>query len=147
MQKWNALGLKNGFELEMLIYFSLPRLKKKIFCNADMSPPEQLELCYKKQRELCTFLMRIPPVAGSMCCGCNGHIHRDYWVLWRKRDSTATLSRGEHPTLALTGFHWLNLHRNTGNIWKAHQSLSGSNNQIDNIQRTLRAYFESGSDS
>ena len=51
------------------------------------------------------------------------------------------------PTLALTGFYWLNLHRNTGRIWKAHQSLSGSNNQIDNIQRILRAYFVSGSDS
>ena len=38
-----------------------------------------------------------------------------------------------------------NLHRNTG---KAHPSLSGSNDQtIDNIQRTMRAYFESGSDS
>ena len=24
-------------------------------------------------------------------------IHTDYQVLWRKRDSTATLSRGEHP--------------------------------------------------
>ena len=35
--------------------------------------------------------------------------------------------------------------RNTG---KTHQSLSGSNDQtIDNIQRTMRAYFESGSDS
>ena len=33
--------------------------------------------------------------------------------------------------------------RNTG---KAHQSLSGSEDQtIDNIQRTLRAYSESGS--
>ena len=52
------------------------------------------------------------------------------------------------PTLALTGFYWLNLHRNTGRVWKAHQPLSGSNNQIDNIRRrTLRAYFESGSDS
>ena len=38
-----------------------------------------------------------------------------------------------------------NLHRNIG---KAHQSLSGSNDQtIDNIQRTMRAYLESGSDS
>ena len=38
-----------------------------------------------------------------------------------------------------------NLHRNTG---KAHQSLPGSNDQtIDNIQRTLRAYSESGSGS
>ena len=35
------------------------------------------------------------------------------------------------------------LHRNTGN---AHQSLSGSKDQtIDNKQRTLRAYSESGS--
>ena len=36
-----------------------------------------------------------------------------------------------------------NLHRNTG---KAHQSLSGSNDQTTgNIQRTTRAYSESGS--
>ena len=43
------------------------------------------------------------------------------------------------PQWAFTGF---NLHRNTG---KAHQSLSGSKDQtIDNIQRTLRAYSESG---
>ena len=40
-----------------------------------------------------------------------------------------------------------NLHRNTGHIHKA-QSSSGRNDQtIDNIQRPLRAYFESGSDS
>ena len=46
------------------------------------------------------------------------------------------------PQWAFIGF---TLHRNTG---KAHQSLSGSKNQIiDNIQRTMRAYFESGSDS
>ena len=51
-------------------------------------------------------------------------------------------------TLALTGFYWLNLHRDTGCIWKAHQSLSGRNDQIiDNIQRTMTAYLESGSDS
>ena len=43
---------------------------------------------------------------------------------------------------AFIGF---NLHRDTG---KAHQSLSGSNDQtINNIQRTLRAYSESGSHS
>ena len=42
------------------------------------------------------------------------------------------------PQWAFIGF---NLHRNTG---KAHQSLSGSKDQtIDNIQRTMRAYFES----
>ena len=44
-------------------------------------------------------------------------------------------------------FIGFNLHRNTGLICKA-QSLSGSNDQtIDNIQRTMRAYLESGSDS
>ena len=43
------------------------------------------------------------------------------------------------PEWAFIGF---NLHRNTG---KAHQSLSGSKDQtIDNKQRTLRAYSESG---
>ena len=47
----------------------------------------------------------------------------------------------EHfPQWAVIGF---NLHKNTG---KAHQSLSGSKDQtIDNIQRTLRVYSESGS--
>ena len=46
------------------------------------------------------------------------------------------------PQWAFIGF---NLHRNTG---RAHQSLSGSKDQtIDNKQRTLRAYSESGSGS
>ena len=41
---------------------------------------------------------------------------------------------------AFIGF---NLHSNTG---KSYQSLSGSNDQtVDNIQRTLRTYLESGS--
>ena len=50
--------------------------------------------------------------------------------------------KGQEPILhwAFIGF---NLHRNTG---KAHQSLSGSKDQtIENIQRTLKAYSESGS--
>ena len=48
------------------------------------------------------------------------------------------------PHWAFIGF---NLHRNTGHMRKA-QSLSGRNDQtIDNIQRTLRAFSESGSDS
>ena len=43
------------------------------------------------------------------------------------------------PQWAFIGF---NLHRNTG---KAHQSLSGSKDQtIENTQRTLRAFSESG---
>ena len=46
------------------------------------------------------------------------------------------------PQWAVIGF---NLHRSIG---KAHQSLSGSKDQTtDNIQRTLWAYSESGSDS
>ena len=46
------------------------------------------------------------------------------------------------PPWAFIGF---NLHRNTGHIRKS-QSLSGSKDQtIDNKQRTLRAYSESGS--
>ena len=49
------------------------------------------------------------------------------------------------PQWAFIGF---NLHRSTGHIYKAHQSLSGSNDQTtDNIQRTMRAYSELGSDS
>ena len=47
------------------------------------------------------------------------------------------------PQWAFIGF---NLHRNTGHIRKS-QSLSGSKDQtIGNIQRTMRAYSESGSD-
>ena len=48
--------------------------------------------------------------------------------------------KGQEP-VPQWAFIGLNLHRNTG---KAHQSLSGSNDQtIDNIQRTMRAYLES----
>ena len=48
------------------------------------------------------------------------------------------------PQWAFIGF---NLHRNIGYICKA-QSLSGSKDQtIDNIQKTMRSYSESGSDS
>ena len=54
----------------------------------------------------------------------------------------ADQGQGPVPQWAFTGF---SLYRNTG---KAHQSLSGSKDQtIDNIQRTRRAYSESGSDS
>ena len=72
----------------------------------------------------------------------------------------ATLSRGEHlgvprplsqeeseQTLASTSLYWLNLRRNSGSTWKTHQSSSGRNDQIiNNIQRIMRAYLESGSD-
>ena len=50
-------------------------------------------------------------------------------------------------SVAQWAFIGCNLHRNTGCILKA-QSLSGSNDQkIDNIQRTMKAYFDSRSDS
>ena len=72
-------------------------------------------------------------------------------IQWRKRDDMATLSVKERagpcplPGQAFIGF---NLHRNTGLLSKAHQSLSGRNDQtIDNTQRTMRAYLESRSDS
>ena len=46
------------------------------------------------------------------------------------------------PQWAFIGF---NLHRNTGHIRKAHQSLSGRNDQIiDNIQRTMRLILSQG---
>ena len=55
--------------------------------------------------------------------------------------------KGQEP-FSQWAFIGLNLHRNIGHICKTHQSLSDSKDQtIDNIQRTLRAYFESGSDS
>ena len=56
----------------------------------------------------------------------------------------ATLSKKkDQEPFTQWAFIGFNLHRNTG---KAHQSLSGSKDQIiDNIQRTLRAYPESGS--
>ena len=55
--------------------------------------------------------------------------------------------KGQEP-LPQWVFIGFNLHRNTGHIHKDHQSLSGRNDQIiDNIQRTLRAYSESGSES
>ena len=56
----------------------------------------------------------------------------------------ADLSKEDQEPFPQWAFSGFNLHRNTG---KAHQSLSGSNDQtIYNIQRTMRAYLESGSD-
>ena len=49
--------------------------------------------------------------------------------------------------LSQWAFIGFSLHRNTGHICKAHQSLSGSNDQgIDNIQRTIKADSVPGSD-
>ena len=50
--------------------------------------------------------------------------------------------KGQEP-VPQRDFIGFSLNRNTG---KAHQSLSGSKNQtLDNIQRTVRDYSESGS--
>ena len=50
--------------------------------------------------------------------------------------------KGQEPFPPWASIRFI-LHRNTG---KAHQSLSGSKDRtIDNKQRTLRAYSESGS--
>ena len=55
-------------------------------------------------------------------------------------DLSKEKDQGPFPQWAGIGF---NLHRNTG---KAHQSLSGNKDQtIDNVQRTMMAYSESGS--
>ena len=37
-------------------------------------------------------------------------IHRDYRVLWRKRDGTDTLSRGEHPDPCIDRLLLLSVH-------------------------------------
>ena len=61
---------------------------------------------------------------------------------WGGKMADLSKEKGQEPfpQWAFIGF---NLHRNAG---KAHQSLSGSKDQtIDNIQRTMRAYSESGS--
>ena len=64
------------------------------------------------------------------------------WSAWGGEVANLSKEKGPEPfpQWAFTGF---NLHQNTD---KAHQSLSGSKDQtIDNKQRTLRAYSESGS--
>ena len=66
------------------------------------------------------------------------------WSVWGGKVANLSQEKGPQPVpqRASTGS---SLHRNTG---KAHQSLSGSNNQtIHNIQRTTRAHSEPRSDS
>ena len=61
---------------------------------------------------------------------------------WGGKVANLSKEKGQEPFPQWT-FIGFNLHRNTG---KAHQSLSGSKDQItDNKQRTMRAYSESGS--
>ena len=91
---------------------------------------------------------------GRRVCGITDElrqIHMDYRnPVQGKGWHGQSLSEGEgwpHP-LPRQAFIGFNLPRNTGCIHKSHQSLSGRNDQIiDNIQRTVRAYSESGSDS
>ena len=64
------------------------------------------------------------------------------WSSWGGKVADLSKEKGQEPfpQWAFIGF---NLHRNTG---EARQSLSGSIRQtIDNKQRTLRVYSESGS--
>ena len=64
------------------------------------------------------------------------------WSAWGGKVADLSKEKGQEPVpqWAFIGFI---LHRNTG---KVHQSLSGSKDQtIDNTQRTMRAYSESGS--
>ena len=66
---------------------------------------------------------------------------------WGGKVADLSNEKGFEPVPQWT-FIGFKLHRNTGHIHKVHQSLSVSNDQtIDNTQRTMRAYSESGSDS
>ena len=65
---------------------------------------------------------------------------------WGGKVADLSREKGQEP-FPQRAFIGLNLHRNTGHICKG-QSLSDSNDQtVDNIQRNMRAYLESGSDS
>ena len=67
-------------------------------------------------------------------------------LLGEKRLTNLSEEKGLKP-LSQWAFIGFSFHRNIGYIYKAHQSLSGSNDQgINNIQRTIRAYSVSGSD-
>ena len=98
-----------------------------------------------------------PPLSPPIWCVCGGSTCRALtlattdekksiktWSAWGGKVANLSKEKDQEPVLqwAFIGFK---LHRN---ICKAHQSLSGSKDQtIDNIQRTMRAYSESGSDS
>ena len=63
---------------------------------------------------------------------------------WGRKVAHLAKEKGQEP-IPQWAFIGFNLHRNTGGIHRAHQSLSGSNCQtIDNTQRTMRANSESG---
>ena len=66
-------------------------------------------------------------------------LREDRWLISQRRRARSLFLNGLLLGLICIGM-------NTGCVCKAHQSLSGSNAQtIDNIQRTMRAYSESGS--
>ena len=66
-------------------------------------------------------------------------------LLGEKRLTSLSEENGLKP-LSQWAFIGFSLHRNTGHICKAHQSLSGSNDQGIDSQRIIRTYSESGSD-
>ena len=87
--------MQNSDKSEEHIKKEYIKLIKSLAYTIVISRPTSLIIFYSH------FWCRSRPSVGSMCCGCNGQIHTDYWVLWRKRDGAATLSRGErlHPCL------------------------------------------------
>ena len=69
---------------------------------------------------------------------------QDKIYLGERRLTSLSEEKGLKP-LSQWAFIWFSLYRSTGHIHKAHQSLSGSNDQtIDNIQRTMRAILTQG---
>ena len=85
---------KDGFDKSKvsLIYYESLEEEKHSYCGKDANPhwdPSPL------------YLMRTPACSVHGIVAETRQIHMDYRVLWRKREGTATLSRGEHPNLCL----------------------------------------------
>ena len=97
---------------------NINKMKCNIWCGSwPIMSGSQLNEWIKKLWYVYTmeYWCRSQPMAGPVCCGSNGQIQTDYQVLWRKRDSrglncTVTLSRGQRPTLTLTGFYCFSGH-------------------------------------
>ena len=119
---WNHAGGRCSPVLEKVGFWpQLPRIYLVVGCEI-----QHLKLAHKinSDNELIRSLWSIHQQAVSV-------------ALWLRRDKftwttescggkgmAQPLSQGESTlALVLTGFYWLNLHRNTGRIWKAHQSL------------------------
>ena len=72
---------------------------------------------------------------------------KERWLISQRRRARILFLSGLLLGLICIGIQGVCIHTHT-HTHTAHQSLLGSNDQtIDNTQRTMRAYFESGSDS